>query len=140
MTNTTRETAVISGKAFWTKLNRKDEYSEKYQMDIGELSEKSKDLLSSHGVNLKNKEDDRGEYVTARSRYVVPIIDSDKRPVDQETLIGNGSEVKAKVAFNKTHGFVDQNGTSLYLNKVQVVNLIEFRQDTDFDDDDDELA
>ena len=140
MTSVARETAVISGKAFWTKLNRRDEYSDKYQMDIGELSEKSKDVLSSHGVNLKNKEDDRGEYVTARSKYIVPIIDSDKRQVDLETLIGNGSEVKAKVAFNKTHGFVDKNGTSLYLNKVQVVSLIEFRQDTDFDDDDDELA
>ena len=140
MTSTARETAVISGKAFWTKLNRKDEYTEKYQMDICELSEKSKDVLSSHGVNLKNKEDDRGEYVTARSKYIVPIIDTDKRPVDQETLIGNGSEVKAKVAFNKTHGFVEKSGTSLYLSKVQVVNLVEFKKrDTDFDDDD-ELA
>ena len=33
-----KETAIISGKAFWTKLNRKDEYSDKYQLDVGDLS------------------------------------------------------------------------------------------------------
>ncbi len=131
-----KETAIISGKAFWTKLNRKDEYSDKYQMDIGDLSDKSKEVLTSHGVKLKNKNDDRGEFITARTQYLVPVIDSNKKVIDSDTLIGNGSSVRVKVDFNKTHPFVEKYGTSMYLKKVQVTELVEYGKD-DFDDDDD---
>ena len=131
-----KETAIISGKAFWTKLNRKDEYSDKYQLDVGDLSEKSKEVLTSHGVKLKNKNDDRGEFITARTQYLVPVIDSDKKVIDSDTLIGNGSSVRVKVDFNKTHPFVEKYGTSMYLKKVQVTELVEYGRD-DFDDDDD---
>ena len=131
-----KETAIISGKAFWTKLNRKDEYSDKYQMDIGDLSDKSKEVLTSHGVKLKNKNDDRGEFITARTQYLVPVIDSNKKVIDSDTLIGNGSSVRVKIDFNKTHPFVEKYGTSMYLKKVQVTELVEYGKD-DFDDDDD---
>lgn len=135
-----KESAIIRGKAFWTKLNRKDEFSEKYQMDVGNLAEKSKDVLISHGVHLKNKEDDRGEFITARSKWIVPIMDTEKQLIDNDVLIGNGSDVKVKVTFNKNHPFSEKHGTSMYLTKVQVVNLVTFSNDdddSDFDDDDD---
>ena len=134
-----KETAIISGKAFWTKLNRKDEYSDKYQLDVGDLSEKSKEVLTSHGVKLKNKNDDRGEFITARTQYIVPVMDSDKKVIDKDTLIGNGSSVRVKVDFNKTHPFVENYGTSMYLKKVQVTELVEYGSKDGFDDDDDML-
>ena len=130
-----KETAIISGKAFWTKLNRKDEYSDKYQLDVGDLSDKSKEVLASHGVKLKNKNDDRGEFITARTQYLVPVIDSDKKTIDRDTLIGNGSSVRVKVDFNKNHPFAEKYGTSMYLKKVQVTELVEYAKD-EFDDDD----
>ena len=131
-----KETAIISGKAYWTKLNRKDEYSDKYQLDVGDLSDKSKEVLTSHGVKLKNKNDDRGEFITARTQYLVPVIDSDKKTIDRDTLIGNGSSVRVKVDFNKNHPFAEKYGTSMYLKKVQVTELVEYARD-EFDDDDD---
>ena len=131
-----KETAIISGKAYWTKLNRKDEYSDKYQLDVGDLSDKSKEVLNSHGVKLKNKNDDRGEFITARTKYLVPVIDSDKKIIDRDTLIGNGSSVRVKVDFNKNHPFAEKYGTSMYLKKVQVTELVEYAKD-EFDDDDD---
>ena len=131
-----KETAIISGKAYWTKLNRKDEYSDKYQLDIGDLSDKSKEVLTSHGVKLKNKNDDRGEFITARTQYLIPVIDSDKKTIDRDTLIGNGSSVRVKVDFNKNHPFAEKYGTSMYLKKVQVTELVEYGRD-EFDDDDD---
>ena len=130
-----KETAIISGKAFWTKLNRKDEYSDKYQLDVGDLSDKSKEVLTSHGVKLKNKNDDRGEFITARTQYLIPVIDSDKKTIDRDTLIGNGSSVRVKVDFNKNHPFAEKYGTSMYLKKVQVTELVEYGRD-EFDDDD----
>jgi len=130
-----RETAVIEGTAYWSKLNQKDEYSNKYQMDIGNLSEETKELLKENGVKLKNKDDDRGEFITARSKFTVQVMDSDKKPFDNETLIGNGSIVKARIAFNKTHPMVEKFGTSLYLNKVQITDLVKYgNEDSDFDD------
>jgi len=130
-----RETAVIEGTAYWTKLNQKDEYSNKYQMDIGNLSEETKELLKENGVKLKNKDDDRGEFITPRSKFAVPVMDSNKEPFDSESLIGNGSSVKARVAFNKSHPMVEKYGTSLYLNKVQIVELVKYgNEDSDFDD------
>ena len=131
-----KETAIISGKAYWTKLNRKDEYSDKYQLDVGDLSDKSKEVLASHGVKLKNKNDDRGEFITARTQYLVPVIDSDKKSIDRDTLIGNGSSVRVKVDFNKNHPFAEKYGTSMYLKKVQVTELVEDAKD-EFDEDDD---
>ncbi len=130
-----RETAVIEGKAYWSKLNKKDEYSDKYQMDIGNLSEETKELLKENGVKVKNKEDDRGDFITARSKFSVPVMDSNKKTFNAETLIGNGSSVKTRVAFNKSHPMVDKYGTSLYLNKVQVVDLVKYgNEDSDFDE------
>ena len=131
-----RETAVIEGKAYWSKLNKKDEYSDKYQMDIGNLSEETKELLKENGVKLKSKDnDDRGDFITARSKFSVPVMDSNKKTFDAETLIGNGSSVKVRVAFNKNHPMVDKYGTSLYLNKVQIVDLVKYgNEDSDFDE------
>ena len=54
--------------------------------------------------------------------------------MDATTLIGNGSDVRVKVAFNKDHAFSDKYGTALYLNKVQVIELVQYGKD-DFDND-----
>ena len=132
-----KQTVVVKGKAYWTKLNVKDEMSGKYQMDIGNLSDEAVKALESHGVQPKNKEDEREWFVTARTKYTVPVINSDKEEMNG-TLIGNGSEVKVKIGFNKDHPMVSQYGTSMYLNKVMVTNLVTYERDTDFDEEGDE--
>jgi|TARA_R110002020_G_scaffold22837_1_gene76667 hypothetical protein len=134
---TKADSFIIQGKAYWTKLKAPDEYSDKYQLDVGNLSQQSKKVLLDNGVKLKDKDDDRGEFVTPKSKFEVTAMDADKTPIDvQTTLIGNGSDVRVRVVPNSTHAMVDQYGTSLYLNKVQVINLIEYAGgDDDFDED-----
>tara|TARA_R110000744_G_scaffold144841_1_gene256975 strand:- start:3795 stop:4214 length:420 start_codon:yes stop_codon:yes gene_type:complete len=128
---------IIQGKAYWTKLKVPDEYSEKYQLDVGNLSQRSKKTLLDNGVKLKDKQDDRGEFVTPKSKFEVTAMDADKAPIDiQNTLIGNGSDVRVRVVPNPDHPMVDQYGTSLYLNKIQVLTLVEYSGgDNDFDED-----
>jgi len=135
-----REQAVISGKAYWQKLDKTDEYSGKHQIDIGNISDKDVKLLESKGVKLKEKEGhpSGGPFIVARTIRKVPVIDKDKNVFDADkNLIGNGSDIKAKISFNNDHPMVNQYGTSLYLNKVQVVNLVEYigdsGDDSDFD-------
>ena len=132
-----RETAVIQGKAYWAKLSTPDKMSEKYQIDVCNLSDDTLDNLKKHGVVPKNKDDERGEFITARSKFDVPVINRDKEGMNG-TLIGNGSYVKVKVSFNKDHQMVSQYGTSMYINKVMVTNLVAYEADTAFDTEGDE--
>ena len=132
-----RETAVIQGKAYWAKLSTPDKMSEKYQIDVCNLSDETLDNLKKHGVVPKNKDDERGEFITARSKFDVPVINRDKEGMNG-TLIGNGSDVKVKVSFNKDHQMVSQYGTSMYINKVMVTNLVAYEADTAFDTEGDE--
>ena len=133
-----RETMVFQGKAYWAKLSTPDKMSEKYQMDVCNLSEDTLDNLKKHGVLTKNRDDERGEFITARSKFDVPVISGNKEDMNG-ILIGNGSDVKVKVGFNKDHPMVSQYGTSMYLNKVMVTNLVSYEADTDFDTEGDEV-
>jgi len=132
-----RETAVIQGKAYWAKLSTPDSMSDKYQIDVCNLSDDTINNLKKHGVVPKNKDDERGTFITARSKFDVPVINSDKEGMNG-TLIGNGSDVKVKIGFNKDHPMVSQYGTSMYVNKVMVTNLVAYEEDTDFDTEGDE--
>ena len=132
-----RETAVIQGKAYWAKLSTPDSMSDKYQIDVCNLSDDTLDNLKKHGVIPKNRDDERGTFITARSKFDVPVINGDKEGMNG-TLIGNGSDVKVKIGFNKDHPMVSQYGTSMYLNKVMVTNLVAYERDTDFDTEGDE--
>ena len=132
-----RETAVIQGKAYWAKLSIPDSMSEKYQIDVCNLSDDTINNLKKHGVVPKNKDDERGTFITARSKFDVPVINSDKEDMNGN-LIGNGSDVKVKIGFNKDHPMVSQYGTSMYVNKVMVTNLVAYEEDTDFDTEGDE--
>ena len=132
-----RETTVIQGKAYWAKLSTPDSMSDKYQIDVCNLSDDTLDNLKKHGVIPKNRDDERGTFITARSKFDVPVINGDKEGMNG-TLIGNGSDVKVKIGFNKDHPMVSQYGTSMYLNKVMVTNLVAYERDTDFDTEGDE--
>ena len=154
-----KEKGVISGKAYWTHIHKHDDYNNRFQVDIGDLSEESVQLLEKNGVkikpfvNSKGKEHKSGgDYVVSHTKFVkkgsvseqfpngvigIPIIDSNKNPWDiANTRIGNGSEVKVRVTYNKDHPFVDEWGTSLWLDKVQVTDLVPYDDaGSNFDED-----
>ena len=135
-----KENLIVRGKAHWAKLNRVDQMSNKYQMDIGSLSAGMIEKLKLHNVKIKNKGDDRGDFVTARSQFEVVLWDKNNQAMDLKTNIGNGSDVKVRVTFNKNHPMVEEKGTAMYLQKVKVLNLVEYVDDFDDDDDDDEVV
>jgi|TARA_R100001530_G_scaffold661_2_gene1117 hypothetical protein len=131
--------AVVKGTAYWPHLFTVDQYSKKYQIDIGKLDTDSVDLLESKGVILKNKDGhpSDGPFIVAKTTRPVKVMDRERNLIDVSRInVGNGSEVKIKVAFNDDHPFVDKYGTSLYLEAVQVLNLVEYNSDpvdNDFD-------
>ena len=131
----TMEKFVLSGTAFWSHVhtpNTKGEYpSNKYQMDLS-IDKKTKETLVSKGISvnkndgkdkggIKNRKDDRGDFVTLTSKFAPAVVDAKKKTISPETLIGNGSKVNIVA-----HTYDGKKGTALGLDAVQVTELVTF--------------
>jgi|TARA_R100000808_G_C2136951_1_gene145167 hypothetical protein len=128
---------VISGQAYWshvirpnTKFNPDGEYS----IEICNLDAKNKKVAESTGLTIKNKDDDRGDFVTLKqyatnkdgSPRKISVKDSELNPFSQGS-IGNGSKVNASFYPKPYTNF--GGGVKGYLNSVQVIELIEYNDD-----------
>ena len=153
------EKGVISGKAYWTHLHKYDDFNDRYQVDVGDLSKESVTLLEKNGVKIKPFVNSKGKehisggpYVVTHTKFQkrdsvstenpkgvigISVLDQEKNPFDvMNVRVGNGSGIRVKVKFNKDHPFSKEWGTSLWLEKVQVTNLIPFEDSNGQDDDD----
>ncbi len=123
----------IEATAFWFSFLEKNEMSDKYQVDISELSEAQVDRLEGMGVNVKNKGDDRGYFVTAKASKYPPRVDD----VDGFTMkdpVGNGSKCTFIVR-PYDYNFRGKSGVALGISKARVNELVRFESaDTDYDD------
>ena len=90
------------------------------------------------GLSIKNKGDDRGDFVTIKRKVnrkdgtqnqAPALVDANKNPMNG-TLIGNGSDIN--VLF-KTYEweYAGKTGMGAELQKVQVTNLIEYSDGSD---------
>ena len=141
------EPIYLSGKCHYASVVEPNTtFEPTWQIDIA-LDEESKKIVEEAGLNIKNKEDDRGEYVTLKrkvlrkdgSRRQAPSVkDSQNNPwaVEDEDgklnykLIGNGSTVNVK-ALPFDWNYAGKTGRSADLTAVQVVALIEYGNDFD---------
>lgn len=56
----------------------------------------------------------------------IPLVDSKNNVVDPMTSIGSGSSVRVMFQPAVYHGSSTVNGVALYLDKIQIVNLVEY--------------
>jgi hypothetical protein len=87
---------VVACELHWPFLNKPNEMSGKYQVDIGKLSSKAVDALSAMSIQVRNKGDDRGNYVTVKSKNPIMPAFSGMDAVDS-SLIGNCSKANAAI-------------------------------------------
>ena len=133
--------SIISGEAYWshvitpnTKFNPDGEWS----IEVCNLDAKNKKVAEGDGLTIKNKDDDRGDFVTLKqyartkdgSPRKISVKDSQRNPFPNDKLIGNGSKVN--VSYFPKEYTVYGGGVKGYLNAVQVVDLVEYKTD-DFD-------
>ena len=136
---------IISGKAHWASvLSPNTKYEpHKYCIDV-ELNEDTKQQAENLGLIVKNKGDDRNDFVTIKRKAIkkdgdprpAPLVkDSSNNPWDNQ-LIGNGSDVNVKFStYDWT--YAGKAGVGADLMAVQVVNLVSYGNDKDFDTVDD---
>lgn len=138
---------VIKGKAYWAKVlgapgwGYKKQHKE-WSVDVS-IDAKDKERLLAAGMGkqyIKNKDDDRGDFITFRRRELkrdgspgkpIAVFDRRGKPWDEKTLIGNGSTVNIKIVLNEIDG---QKETKPGLIKMQVVELVEYEGNDDNED------
>ena len=131
--------AVISGKAYWASIaspNTTFDEDGVWTVDVCQLDASTKKFVKGIGLPIKNKGDDREDFVTVKRKVrrkgggvnrSPNLVDSDLKPM-YNTLIGNGSKVN--VRFNTYEWeFGGKSGTSADLVGVQVVELVPYGTD-----------
>lgn len=113
---------------YWANLNRENEMSGKFQVDLSNLSGPAVAKLSELGVKIRTKNDERGNFVTSKSLYPIKATDKDGLALDPAILVGNGSKGVAAirvVAGDNSFGHQIMVETQ----KLQVNELIEYSSD-----------
>ena len=132
--------SIISGTAYWAKVvapNTTFDSDGTWSIDVCNLDKKNLDIAKADGLSIKNKEDDRGDFVslkrhvrnqkTGEKNRPPTLLDSQKRAM-MDTLIGNGSTVKVKYGpYNWEFG--GRKGVTGRLDAVQVIDLVRYSSD-----------
>jgi len=121
---------VLRGEAYWANVRKPNSLSGKLQMDLGNMDKPSLKLVKQAGIKLKNKGDEKGDFITLKGspQYPPKVTDSQGNVLPEPVAIGNGSTVK--VPFNTYDwNFNGQEGTNVGLNTVMVIKMVEYITD-----------
>tara|TARA_R110000803_G_scaffold32874_6_gene72183 strand:- start:271 stop:672 length:402 start_codon:yes stop_codon:yes gene_type:complete len=132
---TETESIKIKGKVYWAQLNKLNDMSSKYQVNLGNLSDIAVAALESAGLKVDEKAG-MGKFILCKSDRPIKAFYEDTE-LDAKTLIGNESEFKALIKPYEW-SYKGKAGKSPSLRKLVITNLIEFGGG-DLNDDDDVL-
>ena len=113
---------------FWSNLKETNQLSGKYQVDLCNLTDPQVQRLEEEGIQVRTKNDDRGYFVTSKSRF--PITPFDKNGEEIHAKIANGS--KADVLINPydwTQPMTGKKGRSAGIAKLVITDLKEYHAD-----------
>ena len=128
---------ILNGKAYWASVvspNTTFDEDGVYSVDLA-VDADNKKKAEAEGLSIKNKGDDRGDFVTIKRKAkrkdgnpnkAPDVMDGMKRPL-QNTLIGNGSDVNVLFkTYEWTHKPTGRSGKSADLQAIQVLNLVAY--------------
>ena len=133
--------SVISGTAYWaaiTNPNTTFDSDGVWSVDVADLDKKALDSIKNDGLSIKNKGDDRGDFITIKRKVrrkdgslnrAPDLVDGQKRTMTN-TLIGNGSKVNVHYTTYEWE-FKGRPGVSADLRAVQVTELIPYNTEAD---------
>ena len=136
--------SVIKGNAYWASIvspNTTFDSDGVWSVDVSNLDKKNIEVAKNDGLEIKNKGDDRGDFVTVKRKVrrkdggmnkAPEVKDAQKRTMIN-TLIGNGSEVNVLYSTYEWE-FKGRSGVSADLRAIQVTNLVPYNTDADADE------
>lgn len=110
----------IKSTVFWAYLDKENDLSGKFQVDLSQLSDAAVDKLTEEGLSVMNKSDERGSYVTSKSKYPIFAYDKDGNRITDP--IGNGSTATVLVE-PYPWKFKGKEGVSLSIVKLRIDDL-----------------
>lgn len=119
-------TKFVDVTLYWPFLYERNNMSGKYQVDIANLSDAQVEKLEDLGLSVRNKGDDRDNFLTAKSKnYEIRAYDKNGDEI-KGVNVGNGS--KATILFD-TYSWkspTGMQGTSLSIKKLVVTDLVSY--------------
>ena len=117
---------------YWAFLNEKNDLSEKYQVDLCNLNDQQVEKLEELGLAVRNKGDERGNFLTAKSaRYPITPYNTSGDEIHEK--VANGS--KASVLFDTYDwNFKNKAGVSMGIKKLIVTDLIAYEAEVTEED------
>lgn len=134
---------VVKGVLEWANLDKPNEMSGKYQVDVCQLDKDAVKALRGVGIEVqdgkaKGKEK-KGFYVTPKATRPVTIVDAKKNSMDVADSVGNGTTANVAVrAFD--YSYKGKTGVGAGLQAIQVIELVEYSQSSMFDEEDGYIA
>lgn len=129
----------IKADIMWAHLNKMNDVSERYQVDLCNLSDNAAKALEDMGITVYQK-DGKGYYITCKSKNPIRAYDTDGMVMNGET-VGNGSQAICLVSFY-SWVFKNKEGVSPSLQKLVITKLEEYGGDVEklvLQEDDDEI-
>jgi glutamine synthetase len=114
---------TVRGTVYWCERSKLNKYSNKYQVQLGNLSEKAVEALEEMGIAPSNKGDEREFFITMKSNNPMRLTDADGVEIPEDVLIANGSEAVAVVGY---YDWSVGTGRSPSMIKMKITNLIEY--------------
>ena len=114
---------AVNATLFWASLQAKNELSGKYQVDISNLSDAAVEALEAMGCPVRNKSDDRNNFITCKSRNPIKAYDAHGEEVG--SLVGNGSAATCMIGYYDW-SFQQKSGRSPSLVKLKINDLVAY--------------
>ena len=117
------EAVKIKADIMWAYLDKPNDMSGKYQVDLCNLSDKAAGALEELGLEVKSKEG-KGKYITCKSTRPILAYDDGGSLIEGSSL-GNGSKAVALVG-TYSWSYQKKKGTSPALKRLVITELLEY--------------
>lgn len=116
----------VKATVMWCFHNKLNEMSQKYTIDLCNLSDNAVKALEEFGINVLKREDkpEKGFYITCKSVNPIKLFDANGNDLSN-VAIGNGSTVTAVISKYEWK-YQKRSGWSPSLTKAVVDNLITY--------------
>jgi len=116
----------VEGTVMWAFLNKRNDYSNSYQVDICNLSVEDTAKLEGLGIDVKERDDkpEKGRFITCKSKnFEIKAYDVNGDEID--AVIGNGSKCRAIIGTYEWKWKANA-GVSPSLKKLVITDLVKY--------------
>jgi hypothetical protein len=112
----------VKADIMWAYLDKVNDMSGKFQVDLCNLSDKAADALQDIGLEVKFKEG-KGKYITCKSTRPIYAFDDGGSQIDAQ--VGNGSKGVALVG-TYSWAYQKKKGVSPALKRLVITDMLEY--------------